>query len=224
MVELMEKFGRTVRAEEGGEPLFAPGEDLSWLDRAAAEDGADSAGAPRPLRLARVRAVTAAAAAVVLVAALGWWALAGRGAPPGLTGVRLSTTQGVLRGGEAPPVFRSGDRVWLHANAGAAGFAFVALLDERDQLAAVTGEPVPLHDGHNAIGPFVLDDRTGTATLILLATRGTRSGSWFPGVLGRARRAAQGAGDRAGRLAAIVKALRAEQGAAVSTVTYEHVR
>jgi hypothetical protein len=228
MAELLEQFGRSVRAEEGGQRLFVPGDDLSWLDRGTAEGAGDAAdasagGPPRLLRPARMRAVTAAAAVVALLIAMGWWALAGGGSSPDLTGVRLSRTSGVLRGDEAP-VFRSGDRIWLHADAGGPGFAFVALLDERDQVAAVTPEAVPLHEGHNVIGPFVLDDQTGTATMILVATRAAHSGSWFSGVLDRARRAAEGAGDHAGRLAAIVKAMRAEKDAAAWTVTYEHSR
>jgi hypothetical protein len=233
MSRFMEKFGRTVRAEGGAEPLFAPGRDLSWLDddrqdapesaEAVSADTAGSAASGETLRprFRWPRTLLATAATVVLLAGVGWWALGGRASPPGLSAMRLSRTQGVLRGDEAP-VFHSGDRIWLHVDAAAPGQAFIALLDEHDQLVAVSDEPIALREGANVIGPFALDDQVGTASMLIVAGSAARTRSWFTGAMQRARRAAAGASDHASRLAAINASLRAEKGVAVSAVTYQH--
>ncbi len=164
----------------------------------------------------------AAAAAIVLVLGVGWWLVAGGSDAPVIRAAQLTTAPGLLRGAEATE-FHSGERIWLHFETNKDGAAFVALLDALGRLVSVTADStVPVQSGSNTIGPFTLDDETGTESIILVVTA-VRDHT--PQMLFQRLQDADAGADRkrSARLQAMIDVPATNDDLSVTTLTYRHL-
>lgn len=187
MSELLGGWGRQVCGEaSGSEPgrapppaagrLFEPPADLSALHRAL--DAVDSDLARRALRRRRKLAVRwigsgLAAAACLAVVVGGWWyskQLYHPGVRPttlALADIDVSMSPSRVRG-DSRHQFASGDQLYIHFVLREPGGVAVAMLDSAMQFTLVhTAESLPA--GPNTVGPFELDDKTGTESFVMIA-------------------------------------------------------
>ena len=175
--------------------------------------------------------IALAVAAMILLGAIIWggvsW-LSGNGPPSPAGGrlladARLSAFPEPARAVESPPVFHSGDRVYLHYSLRRQATVFVALLDSSGHLSPVSETAPRLPAGNHHV-TLELDDETGVETLLVLASADELKTEDFLEAVDAARPQSlpDGPGEPDAAVRAITEALSARGPYEVRALTYSH--
>ncbi len=219
LAALLRKWGQAVRRSPN---LFQAPRDLTALhgalDRVDAELQARAPGL-----LERLKSATEAAAR-----SAGDWIAervdeAQRATTPLLRGARLALAhEGTLRGAHETR-FRSGDRVVIHWSPEREATVFVAMLTSALVLVPVSSQAKTCAPGPSRLGPYRLDQSTGTESFVMLASATPRTADDFRTIIDEAARTARAnVASHEATLEGALSALRGHAELEVQALTFVH--